>query len=342
MPISTRPARSALRPRSAVGVALLLACVLGVAAACGDSKPIRRSGHGDRRASSSWRRPRTGRPCSAGTDGRARASRSRCPRATRPGSRPAVPDVLAAVLPNGTTATSDPVHLGEPLVWRPVKATDPTGKTPAGTRLLRDLGSRGRPVRDPRRRPARRRRGQRRAHRPERRDRRSRSRSIGPVVAAPPVWIDPDRAGGRDRRRGGAAGRDRRHDDQRGDRRPERRPAPRGLGRWQAHRDDGRPGRPGRGAGHGRLARGRWLAARVDRPADGLVDGDRVRPGRDRSAARRRLGRGGRHGQPRRPRRRLGLATRRATGHRRGARRGRRLAPRKGCGASGRAPAIRR
>ena len=41
-------------------------------------------------------------------------------------------DVLAAVLPEGTTATSDPVHLGEPLVWRPVKATDPTGKAPVG------------------------------------------------------------------------------------------------------------------------------------------------------------------------------------------------------------------
>ena len=41
-------------------------------------------------------------------------------------------DVLAAVLPQGTTATSDPVHLGDPLVWRPVKATDPTGKTPVG------------------------------------------------------------------------------------------------------------------------------------------------------------------------------------------------------------------
>ncbi len=41
-------------------------------------------------------------------------------------------DVLAAVLPKGTTATSDPVHLGDPLVWRPVKATDLTGKTPVG------------------------------------------------------------------------------------------------------------------------------------------------------------------------------------------------------------------
>ena len=41
-------------------------------------------------------------------------------------------DVLAAVLPKGTTATSDPVHLGDPLVWRPVKATDITGKTPVG------------------------------------------------------------------------------------------------------------------------------------------------------------------------------------------------------------------
>ena len=108
------------------------------------------------------------------------------------------------------------------------------------------------------------------------RHRRSRSRSIVPVVAAPPVWIDRRPPGGRHRRCRSAAGGDRRHDDRRADRRPERRPAPRRLGRWQAHRDDGRPGRPGRRPRHGRLARRRRL---VDSPRSRrrrLRDGDRA------------------------------------------------------------------
>ena len=41
-------------------------------------------------------------------------------------------DVLAAVRDDGTSATSDPVHLGKPLAWRNVAATDPSGKPPAG------------------------------------------------------------------------------------------------------------------------------------------------------------------------------------------------------------------
>ena len=41
-------------------------------------------------------------------------------------------DVLAAVRDDGTSATSDPVHLGKSLEWRNVKATDPSGKAPAG------------------------------------------------------------------------------------------------------------------------------------------------------------------------------------------------------------------
>ena len=40
--------------------------------------------------------------------------------------------VLAATLASGKTSTSDPVHLGKPLAWRPVKAKVPTGETPAG------------------------------------------------------------------------------------------------------------------------------------------------------------------------------------------------------------------
>jgi hypothetical protein len=41
-------------------------------------------------------------------------------------------DVLAAALTNGTTATSDPVHLGKTLAWRSVKAKDANGDTPTG------------------------------------------------------------------------------------------------------------------------------------------------------------------------------------------------------------------
>jgi hypothetical protein len=41
-------------------------------------------------------------------------------------------DVLAAALANGTTATSDPIHLGKPLDWRAVKAKDASGDIPKG------------------------------------------------------------------------------------------------------------------------------------------------------------------------------------------------------------------
>jgi hypothetical protein len=101
-------------------------------------------------------------------------------------------DVLAAVLANGTIATSDPVHLGKPLKWRAIKAVGPTGDAPKGpyyfatwdpgggrfAMLAGDLAS-GEDIRvilvDP---------------------------SVAsafeipidrPVVAAPPVWIDDDR-----------------------------------------------------------------------------------------------------------------------------------------------------
>ena len=41
-------------------------------------------------------------------------------------------DVLAAALANGTTATSDPVHLGKALLWRQVKAVGASGDAPKG------------------------------------------------------------------------------------------------------------------------------------------------------------------------------------------------------------------
>jgi hypothetical protein len=101
-------------------------------------------------------------------------------------------DVLAATTAAGKIATSDPVHLDEPVDWRPVTAKGPTGETPDGpahfatwdpeggrfATLAGDLLA-GDAVRlvliDP---------------------------SVGsafeipvdrPVVAAPPVWVDGDR-----------------------------------------------------------------------------------------------------------------------------------------------------
>jgi len=101
-------------------------------------------------------------------------------------------DVLAAVLADGKMATSDPISLGKPLKWRPVKAVGPTGEKPKGpdyfatwdpdggrfATLAGDLPA-GDGIRlvliDP---------------------------SVGtafeipldrPVVAAPPAWIDADR-----------------------------------------------------------------------------------------------------------------------------------------------------
>ena len=235
-------------------------------------------------------------PARAGTRPSREGSRSRCPRATRPGSRPAGPRSWPPPWPTGTTATSDPVHLGEPLAWRPVKANDPTGKTPVGpdffatwdpeggrfATLAGDLlgGRRGPP----------------RAHRPERRTAFEIALDRA-VVAAPPVWIDADRVAVVTGDAAAPTGGDRRHDDQRDDRRPGRRPAPRDVGAiGQADRHDGRPGCSGRGPRHGRLAGRRRLDSSRRSRRRAVDDGDRVRPRRERSAARGRLGRGGRLG----------------------------------------------
>ncbi len=102
-------------------------------------------------------------------------------------------DVLAAVRADGTSATSDPVHLGKTLTWRTVDAKDPSGKAPVGpayfaawepdggryAMLAGDLLARRR---DPRR-----------AHRPGALSTAFEIALDQPVVAAPPVWIDDDR-----------------------------------------------------------------------------------------------------------------------------------------------------
>jgi hypothetical protein len=103
-------------------------------------------------------------------------------------------DVLAVTLADGKSATSDPVHLGKKLAWRTVKAVVPTGGTPKGPNyfpawcpdggrfatLAGDLAA-GDAIRvvlvDPSVETA--------FEIPIPLDR--------SVVAAPPVWIDPDR-----------------------------------------------------------------------------------------------------------------------------------------------------
>jgi hypothetical protein len=131
MPTSTRPARPPLRPRSALGATILLVLAMAVAAGCSDAKP---SGNGSRATGGLIVLAATDEATSLlGWDG---SSPDGIP-ITLPKSgatwiATGRSDVLAAVLPKGTTATSDPVHLGQPLAWRPVKASDPTGKAPAG------------------------------------------------------------------------------------------------------------------------------------------------------------------------------------------------------------------
>lgn len=191
MQISTRPARSASRPRSALGVALLLSCLLAVAAGCSDSKP---SGGQAAAADGLIVLARTADGTALlGWDGSSRnGTPITLPKSDATWISTGRADVLAAVLPQGTTATSDPVHLGDPLVWRPVKATDPTGKAPVGplffamwdpsggryATLAGDLPGGGTVdvvLIDP-----------------------SVSSAFEipvdrPIVAAPPVWIEPDR-----------------------------------------------------------------------------------------------------------------------------------------------------
>ena len=80
--------------------------------------------------------------------------------ATGPPGRP-----RRRALANGTSATSDPVHLGQSLTWRTVKAVDASGDAPKGPGF-RDLGPRRRTLRDAGRRSPVGRWHPRGAHRP--------------------------------------------------------------------------------------------------------------------------------------------------------------------------------
>ena len=123
------PARSlAVRVAERCASALALACLVAIAAC---ASPAPSAEVAARRADRPGRDRRRDGAHRLGTTA-ARPSRSGCRRATRPGSRPAAPTSWPPPWPTGTTATSDPIHLGRPLVWRPVKAIDPTGETPVG------------------------------------------------------------------------------------------------------------------------------------------------------------------------------------------------------------------
>jgi hypothetical protein len=180
-----------LRPRSALGAVVLLTCAMAVATGCSDAKSSgAQAGATDGLIVLAATADATSL---LGWDG---SSRDGIPITVPKGDPTWIAtgraDVLAAVLAKGTTATSDPVHLGKPLAWRPVKAVDPSGDAPAGpdffatwdpeggrfATLAGDLVS-GDAIRvvliDP-----------------------SVSTAFEievdrPVVAAPPAWIDPDR-----------------------------------------------------------------------------------------------------------------------------------------------------
>ena len=129
MPTSTRPSRTTTRSRRAIGLALVLACVI-VVGACSNAAP------------SADVAPDGLIALVAGSDGK--TNLTGWDGSTRDGTPITLPKgntvwisaglahVLVATLDKGTTATSTPVRLGKPLTWRAVTAKDPAGHVPAG------------------------------------------------------------------------------------------------------------------------------------------------------------------------------------------------------------------
>ena len=246
--------------------------------------------------------------------------------------------VLVATLATGTNATSSPLHLDKTPKWRPVSAKDPAGKKPSGPAsfatwdpqggryaiLAGDLLSAdpiGLVLVDPSTASA------------------FEIALDRAVVAAPPAWIGSDRLvvvtgdAGAPRTTIVDTSTSELSDGPAG----ARLLATSVNGRRIA--DDGDAGRPGPRTRHGRLARRRRLVDRLDRAPERLHDRDRIRAGLDRSAARDRVGRGRRLGQPGRPRRprQTGAASPNPD-RREPARRRRRLAPLSGWQRYGDAP----
>jgi hypothetical protein len=128
MPTPIRSGRLSVRVRRAFGPALALVCV-GVIAACSDPGPsadvtpaglIALVGNADSTTLVGW------------DTTAAKPIPIKLPKGDTTWVASGRADVLAAALANGQTATSNPVHLDTPLVWRSVKAIGPNGSAPKG------------------------------------------------------------------------------------------------------------------------------------------------------------------------------------------------------------------
>jgi hypothetical protein len=123
MPTRDQRPRSTMRPRRAVGVALVAFCG-ALLASCSNAQP---SGGA---AADGLIALIAGKDATSlvGWDGAAGAPLPiKLPTGEVTWIAPGRADVLVAVLADGKTATSDPVHLGKSLAWRPVKALGQSG-----------------------------------------------------------------------------------------------------------------------------------------------------------------------------------------------------------------------
>jgi hypothetical protein len=129
MPTPIRSGRLSVRVRRAFGPALALVCVVVIVGACSDPAP------------SAEATPDGLIALVADTDStmllgwEATAAKPipiKLPKGDTTWVATGRADVLAAALANGQTATSEPLHVDTPLVWRSVKAVGPNGAAPKG------------------------------------------------------------------------------------------------------------------------------------------------------------------------------------------------------------------
>lgn len=128
MPIPTRPPRSSIGRRRALGAVLALACA-AILGACSNPTPsadaapdglVALVADSDGTSLLGWDGSGGDAvPITLPDDDTVWVATGRA-------------DVLAATQADGKAATSDPVHLGERLEWRTVKAVGPTGDAPKG------------------------------------------------------------------------------------------------------------------------------------------------------------------------------------------------------------------
>jgi hypothetical protein len=187
MPTSTRPSCSPIHPLRVAGVVLALLGTIALTG-CGNPRPSAETAPDGLLALVADAKGTT----LSGWDATGASIPIPLPDGETVWISAGLADVLAATTAAGKTATSTPVHLGEPLTWRPVTAKGLTGETPDGpdyfatwdqeggrfATLAGDLLS-GEGIRvvliDPSVRTA------------------FEIAVDRPVVAAPPAWIDGDR-----------------------------------------------------------------------------------------------------------------------------------------------------